>query len=203
MPRIDQPTRTFRVVTALSRPAVYAFRLRATGTEHLPRGGFVLCANHLSALDAWALSLPLYPRQPRYMAKAELFRPSLRPLLSRVGLFPVQRDRGCAVAIATAIAHARAGCVVVIFPEGTRRKKARRVKISPRTGAARVALVAGVPLVPAAIVGTERLRDAPWRVAYGRPVELADLTGLPTRVAAREATRRLWARIEALQEPIR
>ena len=204
MPRSDDPTRTFRAVAALSRPVVrHAFRLRATGTEHLPRDGFVLCANHLSALDAWALSMPLYPRQPRYMAKAELFRRPLRPLLSRIGLFPVRRGRCCATAIRTAIAHAQAGRVVVVFPEGSRRKKTGDAEMVPQPGAARVALAAGVPLVPAAVAGTERLIDAPWRVAFGPLVELADLDGLPAREAAREATRRLWQRIELLQEEVR
>ena len=100
MSEIDKPTRTFRTVAALSRPVIrHAFRLRATGVEHLPCGGFVLCANHLSALDAWALSQPLYPRQPRYMAKAELFRPPLQRLLSSAGLFPVQRGRCSAAEI--------------------------------------------------------------------------------------------------------
>lgn len=204
MTRIDEPTSAFRTVAALCRPVIrHAFRLRAIGSEHLPRGGFVLCANHLSALDAWALSQPLYPRQPCYMAKAELFRAPLRPLLSSIGLFPVQRGRCCSAAIAAAIAHARAGRVVVVFPEGTRRKKARDAQTSPRPGAAYIALEAGVPLVPAAVAGTQRLLDAPWRVAFGQRIELADLKELPAREAAREATRRLWQRIESLQEQIR
>ena len=202
MPEIEQPTRTYRVVAALSRPVVrHGFRLHTSGLEHVPTGGFVLCANHLSALDAWALSVPLSPRQPRYMAKATIFHKSLRPVLSAAGVFPVEPGRVCVAAVRTAIAHARAGRVVVVFPEGARRKK---VPWSlPQAGAARIALAAGVPLVPAAISGTERLRDAPWRVAYGPPVDLADLAGLRRREAGREATKRLWRRIESLREQIR
>lgn len=204
MPQTEQATKTYRAVAALSRPVVrYGVRLRAQGVERLPRGGFVLCANHLSALDGWALGVPLYPRQPRFMTKAIYFRPPLRALFTRLGIFPVWPERCCVQAIKTGIAHARAGRVVVVFPEGIRRKKARPDRPHARAGAAHIALAAGVPLVPAAIVGTEYLTDAPWRVAFGRPVPVEDLEGLPRRIAAREATRRLWREIESLQEALR
>ena len=68
------------------------------------------------------------------------------------------------------------------------------------TGAARIALGAGAPLVPAAISGTDRLaRLGPLRVAYGEPLDLSDLDGLDMKRAAEEATDRLMARIEELQ----
>jgi len=89
-----------------------------------------------------------------------------------------------------------------MFPEGTRRKKGLRKKhqARPHTGAARIALEAGVPLVPAAIKGTDRLsRLGPLRVAYGEPVPLDDLAALEPRVAALEATERLMLEIERLE----
>jgi 1-acyl-sn-glycerol-3-phosphate acyltransferase len=89
-----------------------------------------------------------------------------------------------------------------MFPEGTRRKKGLRKKHEARahTGAARIALTAGVPLVPAAIKGTDRLsRLAPLRVAYGRPIPLDDLRGREISPAAREATERLMAEIHELE----
>ena len=72
-----------------------------------------------------------------------------------------------------------------------------------RTGAARIALEANVPLVPAAIVGTERLaRLGPLRVAYGAPIEVGDLDGLPPDEAARVATDRLADAVHELERQV-
>jgi 1-acyl-sn-glycerol-3-phosphate acyltransferase len=121
------------------------------------------------------------------------------------GAFPVRRGEGDEAAIETAVERVQAGDIVVIFPEGTRKEKGlvKRHQSRPRTGAARVALRAGAPLVPAAIGGTDRLlRLGPLRVAYGPPVELSDLEGGDEREAAREATDRLMAAIAKLQETL-
>jgi 1-acyl-sn-glycerol-3-phosphate acyltransferase len=89
-----------------------------------------------------------------------------------------------------------------MFPEGTRREKGllkRRVP-RPHTGAARIALTADAPLVPAAIAGTDRLlRLGPLRVAYGEPLDLSEYRGLDHKHAAELATERLMARIEELK----
>ena len=178
------------------------YRLRARGLEHLPDGGFVLAANHTSNFDPWPLGIPLWPqRQLRFMAKAELFNPVLAPLLRAAGAFKVRRGESDVEAMRTAAELVRGGDIVVMFPEGTRRGKGLRKKHVPRahTGAARIALHAGAPLVPAAISGTERLlRLGPLRVTFGEPLELSDLTGLDQKRAAELATRRLMARIEEL-----
>jgi 1-acyl-sn-glycerol-3-phosphate acyltransferase len=184
------------------------FRLKASGTEHLPReGGYVLSANHLSNLDPWPLGLPLFPkRQIRFMAKAELFRSPLWPILQYGGAFEVRRGEGDTKAIETAVRLAREGEVVAIFPEGTRRKKGmvKKHQARPRTGAVRVALEAGVPLIPAAIAGTDRItRLGPLRVAYGPPVELDDLREeRDMREAAQIGTDRLMAAIEELERSL-
>jgi 1-acyl-sn-glycerol-3-phosphate acyltransferase len=97
------------------------------------------------------------------------------------------------VAIEKAIELVRAGEVVVMFPEGTRREKGITKKHQARahTGAARIAHEAGVPLVPAAIKGTDRLaRLAKLRVAYGRPIEQSD--------DVKETTGRLMTEIDRL-----
>ncbi len=90
-----------------------------------------------------------------------------------------------------------------MFPEGTRRRKGlvKRHEARPRSGAARIALEAGVPLVPAAVAGTDRLlRLGPLRVAYGAPVEIDDLRGREdVREASQEATDRLMERIAELE----
>lgn len=185
-------------------PVQLLFRLRAKGKHHLPReGGYVLSANHLSNLDPWPLGWPLFPRRElRFMAKAELFRSPLWPILKFGGAFKVERGQGDEQAIETAVELARAGQVVAIFPEGTRRRKGlvKKFEARPHTGAARVALAAGVPLVPAAIAGTDRItRLGPLRVAYGPPVELDDLRELETREGARLGTERLMKAIRELE----
>src|SRR5436190_12385985 len=202
--------RSFRLVSpvyllagAISWPFVkVGFRLRARGREHLPQGGFVLAANHTSNFDPWPLGMPLLPRrQLRFMAKSELFNPVLAPILRAGGAFKVRRGEGDVEAMRTAAELVRAGEIVVMFPEGTRRRKGLRKKHVPRphTGAARIALEARAPLVPAAIAGTDRLlRLGPLRVAYGDPLDLSDLDGLEIKQAAKTATDRLMASISEL-----
>ena len=200
--RAVQPV--YLLAATISWPVVkVGFRLRATGVEHLPEGGFVLAANHTSNFDPWPLALPLYPhRQLRFMAKSELFNPILKPILVGGGAFPVRRGQADLEAVGRAVELVREGEIVVMFPEGTRRKKGLRKKHEARahTGAARIALAAGAPLVPAAIKGTDRLsRLGPLRVAYGPPIPLDDLRGRELAPASREATERLMAEIHTLE----
>jgi len=184
------------------------FRLRASGRENVPaEGGLVLAANHWSNFDPWPLGLPLFPRRYlRFMAKSELFWFPLGALITVGGAFPVRRGLGDEEAIAKAVDLCRAGHVVVMFPEGTRREKGLRKKHEARwhAGAARIALEAGVPLVPAGIAGTERLaRLGPLRVVYGRPLDLDDRADVPLAEAARTATERLREAIESLERTVR
>ena len=202
------PSHLYLAIGAISWPVVkILYRLRSSGAEQLPRsGGFVLAANHTSNFDPWPLGVPLFPRrQLRFMAKSELYWFPLRLVLDGGGAFPVRRGQGDLEAIQTAVRLCREGEIVVMFPEGTRRRKGLRKKFKarPRTGAARIALEARVPLVPAAIRGTDRLaRLAPLRVAYGAPVPLADLYELEPRVAAERATERLMAEITRLENSL-
>lgn len=194
----------YLLAAAISWPFVkVGFRLRARGVENLPGGGYVLAANHTSNFDPWPLAVPLFPaRQVRFMAKSELFNPILKPILVGGGAFPVRRGEADVDAINRAVELVRDGEIVVMFPEGTRRKKGLRKKYEARahTGTARIALAANVPLVPAAIKGTDRLtRLGPLRVAYGPPIPLDDLRGREIAPAAREATERLMAAIHELE----
>jgi len=194
----------YLVAGSLSWPVVKGlYRLRARGLEHIPEGGFVLAANHTSNFDPWPLGIPFLPRrQLRFMAKAELFNPILAPILRAGGAFKVRRGEGDVEAMRTAAELAREGEIVVMFPEGTRRKKGLRKKFEarPHTGAARIALSADVPLVPAAIGGTDRLsRLGPLSVAYGEPIDVSELEGMETKQAAAIATERLMKAIEELK----
>jgi 1-acyl-sn-glycerol-3-phosphate acyltransferase len=195
----------YLLIGVLSWPVVrFLYRLRWRGLEHLPSaGGFVLAANHTSNFDPWPLGLPLFPRRwLRFMAKSELYWWPMSWVLQAGGAFPVRRGEGDTEAIQTAVELCRDGEIVVMFPEGTRRKKGLRKKHAarPRTGAARIALQADVPLVPAAISGTDRLASlGPLRVAYGPPIPLDDVRDRDLRDAAQLATDRLMAEIDRLE----
>ena len=199
----------YLVIGVASWPVVrLLFRLQARGIERLPpSGGFVLACNHISNLDPWAIGLPLWPkRRLRWMAKAELFKPGLSTMLWRGGAFPVRRGMGDVDAIRTAIRVVKDGDVLVMFPEGTRRAKGLRKKheARPHSGAARIAIAAKAPLVPAAVAGTERIsRLGPLRVAYGPPIPLDDLRGLGSARAAEIATERLMKKINELEASLR
>lgn len=194
-----RPSPFYRFVGLLSWPFLKGlFRLRAEGVENVPQeGGFVLAANHLSNLDPWPLGIPLFPkRYLRFMAKSELFWWPLGPIISAGGAFRVRRGEADLEAMNKATGLVREGHVVVMFPQGTRARKGLVKKHQPRShrGAARIALEAGVPLVPAALAGTDRLtRLGPLRVRYGKPI---DLDGLDPRTA----TDRVMAEIERLGE---
>jgi 1-acyl-sn-glycerol-3-phosphate acyltransferase len=201
-----RPPFLYNVVAVLSWPVLRGlFRLRAQGRENVPEsGGYVLACNHLSNFDPWPLGMPLWPRHwLRFMAKAELYWWPATYVLNSAGAFPVHRERADVEAVQTAVRLAREGNVVVMFPEGTRRRKglAKKHQARARSGAARIALDAGVPLVPAAVAGTDRLlRLGPLRIAYGAPIELDDLRGSgDMRRASQEATERLMARIAELE----
>ena len=179
-----RPPLLYRVVAAVSRPILYGpFRLRVQGTEHVPAtGGYVLACNHLSNFDPWPLGMPLYPeRWLRFMAKAELYWWPATYVLDAAGAFPVHRERADVEAVETAVRLAREGNVVVMFPEGTRRRKGlvKRHQARARSGAARIALLAAVPLVPAAVAGTDRLLCA--RTAAGG-VRCPDRDGRSRRI---------------------
>ena len=123
-----------------------------------------------------------------------------RSACARIAVSETAPSLGCAMQ--TAIRLCQEGHIVVMFPEGTRREKGLRKKHTARwrSGAARIALAAGVPLVPAGIAGTDELsRLGRLRVAYGEPIELGDLGSMALEDAAHAATDRLRAAITELE----
>jgi 1-acyl-sn-glycerol-3-phosphate acyltransferase len=200
VPRPPKPPPVYSLIALLSVPfARVVFRYRAFGRDNLPAdGGYVIAAGHVSNLDPWPLALDLWPRRfLRFMAKSELFWFPLGPLIAACGAFKVHRGRADRAAIETAVRLAREGHVIAMFPEGTRRRKGIRKKhrAEAHSGAARIAIAAGVPLVPAGIKGTDGLRRLePWRVRYGAPVELSP--------DAAETTERLMAAIHELEDSL-
>jgi 1-acyl-sn-glycerol-3-phosphate acyltransferase len=201
-----RPPFLYSLIAVLTWPLLRGvYRLRARGVENLPSGtGFVLACNHVSSFDPWPLGMPLWPkRHLRFMAKHELYWWPLKYVIDGAGAFPVRRGQRDTQAIETAVKLAREGYPIAMFPEGTRRTKGlvKKFEARPRSGAARIALEAGVPLVPAAVAGTDGLlRLAKLRVAYGVPVDIDDLRGRDDmQAAAHEATARLMEKILELE----
>ncbi|MGL6279950.1 MAG: lysophospholipid acyltransferase family protein [Gaiella sp.] len=195
----------YRVVRALFGPLVRAaWRVRTVGVERLPAGGCVLAPNHDSLSDPIFVGAAV-PRPLRFLAKAELFRFPLRPVLAGLGAIPVRRGEGDRAAIAAAVAAAREGGALVIHPQGT---VLGAVDRPWKRGAARVALEAGVPLVPVALVFTERaLRPVRVRVGFpsvvvlvGEPIDVGSAVE-PSEERAAELTEQVRLAVEALRAP--
>jgi len=139
----------------LLRPLFCA--LRVEGVENVPRkGGVVLACNHPGGMDSFVLGFAS-PRQVYYMAKRELFNvhPVMTFLLYRIGAFPINRGARDTEAIEYSVELLKQGRVLGMFPEGTRNrgKPMRRGK----SGAVRIAIDAGVPVVPVAVLGIPHL----------------------------------------------
>ena len=181
------------------------YRAEITGGERIPAGGpCVLVANHESVVDPFVLGLAT-PRLIRYMAKAELWQSRLLALVMEgFGGFPVERGRGDAAALDRARGLLAQGEIIAIFPQGTclpfRRRPFHRT-------AARLAIETGVPVVPVALVGTEKIARPhrlklglpKVRVLVGRPIEVEPRKATVT--AAKELTGRLESAIEELRRP--
>jgi 1-acyl-sn-glycerol-3-phosphate acyltransferase len=130
-------------------------RLRVEGIENIPAGGAVIAPNHQSFWDIPLLGIVL-PSRVHFMAKEELFR---NPLFSRVirtlKAFPVKRGAPDRTAIRYAVDLLTKGELLVIFPEGTRSKTGQLGEFEPGIGM--IAMKAGTPIVPTAIIGTNQI----------------------------------------------
>src|SRR6478736_5287379 len=133
------------------------FRLSRIGREHIPQEGPVIfAANHRSFLDPFVIGT-LVRRPVYYVAKKELFKRRWQAwILSALGAFPVDRGASDAEMMRTARAILERGDCVVIFPEGTRVRPGGLGR--PKRGVGRLALEAGAPVVPVAVIGTEAVR---------------------------------------------
>jgi 1-acyl-sn-glycerol-3-phosphate acyltransferase len=144
------------------------FRYRVIGAEKVPRtGGLLVVANHISNLDPPLLGVAV-PRPISYMAKKELFAmPILKQLLPHLNAFPVDRQAGGTAALRASLRMLKEGRCVGMFPEGGRNVTGTNEE---KAGAAFLAAASGVPIVPAAIVGTRKLRPfGRVTVVFGDP----------------------------------
>jgi 1-acyl-sn-glycerol-3-phosphate acyltransferase len=147
------------------------FRYRVIGAENVPpTGGLIVAANHISNFDPPMLGVAL-PRPVSYMAKKELFgMPILKTILPWLNAFPVDREAGGTAALRAALRMLKEGRCVGVFPEGGRNVTGTNEE---KAGAAFLAAASGVPVVPAAIVGTRRLRPfGKVTVVFGEPMHV-------------------------------
>jgi len=180
------------------------FRVKRIGREHIPAGGGVILApNHRSFLDPWVVGICL--RRPVYfVAKRELFAKRwMGWFLNSLGAFPVRRGESDDEVMATARALVERGEAVLIFPEGTR---IRRGSLGdPKRGVGRLALETGAPVVPIAVMGTDRarrgllIRPCKVRARCGRPLTFPRVER-PSAHLASEVTARIWPCVELQYE---
>ncbi|WP_245744382.1 lysophospholipid acyltransferase family protein [Lentzea fradiae] len=202
-------------------PFVVLFvRLRVRGRQHVPgNGGVVLAFNHLSNTDpiAAVVFALMSNRVPRVLAKASLWRvPVVNRVMRSGGHIPVERGTvKAAEALRPAVEALEAGKCVMAFPEGTFTSDPDGWPMKGKTGVARMALAAGVPVVPVAVWGTQDvlpqgsvlLRLLPRKrvdVVAGAPVDLSDLQGRElTAEVLDEATGRVMDAITTMLAGIR
>ena len=181
--------------------------LRNYGAERVPRnGGVVLAFNHFHWLDPAAFGAAS-PRTIHYMAKIEAHRvPGLGQLIRAFGTFSVRRGESDREAVRMMRQIVRDGHALGLFVEGTRQRSGRPGRVQP--GAAMVALQEDVPVVCAAIHGTEAWRPGnfhPVSIAWSRPLRFEGLSrnGRGYREASAEIERELhalWAWLVDLHE---
>ncbi len=176
--------------------------MRIEGIENVPNEGAVLLAvNHVSNIDPVFIGVAA-PRQTHFMAKSELWKSApLGRFVEGLGAFPVRRGEADREAIRTAVGYLGDGCVVGIFPEGTRQRAGRLGQALP--GFALLALRDDVITIPVALSGTERImRGGVPRlprvcVTFGSPLDV-DVEGLPRGARHEEIGGRLMTRLAAM-----
>lgn len=191
------------------------------GQEHLgaPGQGVVVAANHLSWFDP--LLLLHYSndsnRPARFLAKDSLFElPVLGTVMSGAGTIPVHREsKQAGSAVRSAVKAVRQGEAIWVYPEGTITRDPELWPMAGKSGAARIALESGAPVVPVAHWGVQDIMG-PYQVELnlfprktiqvtaGEPVDLDDLRGRPiTHEILEVATTRIIDRITEIEERLR
>ncbi len=197
----------------VGKAMILGWRPHVEGLEHIPAtGGAVFAGNHLSVADELFLG-SVVPRHIAFWAKAEYFSGKgvggyfTKGLMHGLGAIKVERAGGRAALTAFdgAIPVLKAGDMVAIYPEGTRSPDGRLYR--GRTGAARLAVAAGVPIIPVGVVGTEKVqpigqpypKPVGWgkvTIKFGKPIDVTDRAD--DRTSLRELTDEVMAEIQKL-----
>jgi 1-acyl-sn-glycerol-3-phosphate acyltransferase len=177
----------------LGPPLKIVFRPWVEGVDHVPQeGAAILASNHLSFSDSFFLPLVIPKRRMYFVGKSDYFTGTglkgrfNKAFFSRLGTVPIDRSGGTASegALRVGLSILRRGDLFGIYPEGTRSPDGRLYR--GRTGVARLALQAGVPVLPVAMVDTEKVQP-PGQVIpkigrvgvrIGKPLDFARYHGL-------------------------
>jgi 1-acyl-sn-glycerol-3-phosphate acyltransferase len=159
------------------------WRFKRIGAEHIPKtGGMIIASNHVAYVDPPFLGA-VTPRELFYLAKAELFSNALFGwLIRKYNAIPVTRGAFDRKAISRAVELLKGGKALLLFPEGTRSKAGRFLE--PKMGIGKIALEAGVPIVPAYIHNSGSLfiyflRRKRLVICFDSPINRSFLEKLP------------------------
>ncbi|MBG6083563.1 lysophospholipid acyltransferase family protein [Zhihengliuella flava] len=211
---------TFGIVAGIARPLLNVLlSKRWEGFEHQPTGGYIACPNHLTEIDPLVVGHAVYGagRLPRFLAKESLFKiPVVGMVLRKTRQIPVARSsKGANASLQAAQELISNDGVAIVYPEGTLTRDPDLWPMRGRTGAARLALQTGAPVVPVAHWGAQellpryakKLHVFPRKrvvVRMGPPVDLEDLRGKPlTKTVLLEATDRIMRAVSAEMESLR
>src|ERR687893_456060 len=198
----DRPYR-FIIRIALIVFRLFRFRFDVRGSEHVPTsGGAIISSNHVSFFDFTFLGLAALPqhRLVRFMAKSAVFQHRFSgPFMRAMRHIPVDRKAGAA-AFESAVRALKDGEVVGVFPEATI-STSFTVK-DLKAGAARMAVDAGVPIVPAAVWGGQRIATKGHRVELQRGVPVTVILGEPIVPGPGEKAQPLLRRTKAAMEAL-
>jgi 1-acyl-sn-glycerol-3-phosphate acyltransferase len=204
-PAPDPRDRPYRLVIRLALVVfgLFGFRFDVRGSENVPAGGgAIICSNHVSFFDFTFLGLAALPRHRlvRFMAKASVFGHWFAgPFMRAMKHIPVDRKAGAA-AFESAVRALKDGEVVGVFPEATISRSFTVKEL--KAGAARMAIDAGVPVIPAAVWGGQRIATKGHSVQFRRGVPVTVLLGEPIVAEPGEKAQSLLRRTRAAMEAL-
>ncbi len=206
-PAQRRPDWIYEVVRLLLTPyLLFVFRARCIASDKIPVEGPVIVApNHFSFLDHFFVAVYLR-RKVHFMAKSQLFKRPMQWIYTHGGVFPVRRGQRDTRSIEVAKTILGRGDLIVMYAEGGRSRTGELGEAKPGVG--KLALESGVPVVPTAIVGTERARN--WKrlqfpkvtIQYGDPVRFERVEEA-TRDQAQAASDVVFAEIKTLHSNLR
>jgi 1-acyl-sn-glycerol-3-phosphate acyltransferase len=205
--RAKKPNWMYEGVRLVLTPYIVGFyRARCIDSSNIPaEGPAIIAPNHFSFLDHFFVAVYLR-RKVQFMAKSQLFKPPLEVVFNNGGVFPVRRGHHDQEAFKTAHAILERGDIVVMYAEAGRSRSGELG--TPRHGLGRLALESGVPVIPTAIAGTERVRN--WKrlqfpkvtVQFGEPLRFEKVEE-PTREQAQAASVVVFDRVRTMHSRLR